>query len=156
MASSCALAFVTVERKRDSLVAWRGRDEYDRFAEALGATLPRITDGTPESSAPATSEGDTEYLEITETATELTEGEKTLVERSIPRVAIIAERRMAGMMRMSAFVGRKDGKENLADFISDVEMAARICDATYGESTDGPDATKIALFHQNLDRDGDA
>ena len=145
-----------MERKRDSLVSWRGRDEYDRFAEALGATLPRITDGTPESSAPTTSEGDTEYLEITETATDLAEGEKTPVERSIPRVAIIAERRMAGMMRMSAFVGRKDGKENPADFISDVEMAARICDVTYGESADGPDATKIALFRQNLDRDGDA
>ena len=63
---------------------------------------------------------------------------------------------MAGIMRMNPFVGREDAKENPSDFLSDVEMAARSWDATYGMDTDNPDASKIAIFRQNLDRDGDA
>ena len=101
-----------MERRRNSLVSWRGRDEYDRFAEALGATLPRITDGAAESSATNTSEGDTEYLELTETAGELVEGERTPVERSIPQVKAVVKEEMAGLMKLSSFVGRGDGKEN--------------------------------------------
>ena len=63
---------------------------------------------------------------------------------------------MAGIMRMNLFVGRGDRKENPSDFLSDVEMAARSWDATYGADTDNPDAAKIAIFRQNLDREGDA
>ena len=73
-----------MERKRDSLVSGRGRDEYDRFGEALGSTLPRITDQLVESSAAATPEGDTEYQELIETTEE-----KTAIERSIPIVLYV-------------------------------------------------------------------
>ena len=37
---------------------------------------------------------------------------------------------------MSTFVGRKDGREIPAEFISDIQMAARICNATYVEAVD--------------------
>ena len=140
-----------MERKRDSLVSWRGRDEYDRFAEALGSTLPRITDQLTESSAAATSEGDTEYQEIIESVEE-----KTPIERSIPKAARKAKIEMAGLMKMSSFEGRADGKENPSDYIADVEMAAMVWDATIGQNTDNADAWKITLFRQNLDKNGDA
>ena len=61
-------------------VSWRGRDGYDQFAEEVGATLPRIIDQSTKSSAPATSEGDTECLMITEMATGIAKGEKTCSE----------------------------------------------------------------------------
>ena len=146
----------TVERKSDCLVSWRGWDEYDRFAEALGATLPRITDGSAESSAAATSKGDTEYLKIMESAAESTEGEKTLIKRSLPGTTAIAKVEMAGLMKMSSIVGRGDGKENQSDYIADVEMVAQLWDATIGQSSNGTDASKITLFHRNLDQNGDA
>ena len=147
------LAVSQVERRRNSLVLWRGSDEYDRFAEVLGATLPRITDGSIESSAMATSEGVTEYLELTETAEELEKGERTPVKRSIPQNKAVIKEVMAGLMKMSSFVGRGDGKENPSDYIADVEMAAQLLDATVGQNSNGADASKIPLFRQNLDKD---
>ena len=145
-----------MERRRNSLVSWRGRDEYNRFAEALGATLPRITDSSIESSAAATSEGDTEYLELTDTTEELEAGKRTPVERSIPEKKTIIKEAMAGLMKMSSFVGRGDGKENPSDYIADGEMAAQLWDATVGQNSNGADASKITLFRQNLNKDGDA
>ena len=60
-------------------------------------------------------------------------------------------------MRVNPFVGtRGDGNENPFDFLSYVEMAARSWDATYGADTDNPDASKIAIFRQNLDPDREA
>ena len=35
-------------------------------------------------------------------------------------------------------------------------MATRSRDATNGVDTDNPDASKIAIFRQNLNRDGEA
>ena len=49
--------------------------------------------------------------------------EQTPSERSNPRVTAIAGRKMAEMICMSAFVERKDGRKNPADFISGVEIA---------------------------------
>ena len=150
------LSTFTVERKRDSLVSWRGRYEYDRFAEALGAPLPRITDGSTESSAAATSEGDTEYLEIMDAAAECNEGEKTSIKRSIPGTTAIAKVEMAGLMKMISFDGRGDWTENPFDYIADVKLAAQLWDATIGQSSNGADASKLTSFLQNLDKNGDA
>ena len=63
---------------------------------------------------------------------------------------------MAGLMKMSSFVGRGDGKENPSDYIADVAMATQLWDATVGQSSNGADASKITLFRPNLDKDGDA
>ena len=142
------LAIVTVERKRDSLVLWRGRGEYDRFAQALSSTLPRITDLLVESSAVLTSEGDTEYEEIIETGEE-----KTLIEKSIPKVVRKAKIETAGLINMRSFEGRADGMENPSDYNADIEMAAMVWDATVAQNTDN---WKITIFRQNLNKNGNA
>lgn len=68
----------------------------------------------------------------------------------------VSKAEMAGLIKMSLFVGTGDGKESPADFLADVEMAARSWNAVYGQETDEPDTSRIAIFRQNLDRDGDA
>ena len=147
-----------MERRKDSLVSWRGRDEYDRFAEALGSTLPRITDGFPEENTTTNSEGDTEFLETPEAAVQFEKGEEKDPPASTPltETTKLTRLEMAGVMRISPFVGKGDGKENPIDFIADVEMAARSWDVIYGADVNNPEASKIALFRQNLDRNGDA
>ena len=63
---------------------------------------------------------------------------------------------MAGLLKMSSSVGNGDRRESAAYYLTDVEMAAKCGDATYGQDADKPDESKILLFRQNLDRDGDA
>ena len=63
---------------------------------------------------------------------------------------------MAGMMRMTQFVGKGDETESLSDFLANVEMAAQSWEVTFGANADKPNATKIAIFRQNLDKEGDA
>ena len=153
---SSPFAVVAVEKRKSALALWRGTDEFDRFAAALGATLPRIADGPTESNG-GESEGNSEYLEAKESDSESEEGSKTPVARTPPAEKTRPLRiGMAGVMRINPFVGRGDGKENPADYIADVEMAARRWDASYGADSDNPEASKIALFRQNLDRNGDA
>ena len=142
------LAIVTAERKRNSLVSWRGRGEYDRFAQALSSTLPRITGRLVESSAVLTSEGDTAYEENIETGEE-----KTLIKKSNPKMVRKAEIEMAGLMNMSSFEGRADGMGNPLDYNADIEMAAMVWDATVAHNTD---SWKITIFCQNLDKNANA
>ena len=54
------------DKVEGSFILYRGRDQFDLFAEALGSALPRVTDGPAESSAEETSEGNTEYQEVSE------------------------------------------------------------------------------------------
>ena len=144
-----------------SYVLYRGRDQFDLFAEALGSALPRITDGSAENSAEETSEGNTEYQEVSEGSGTTILGEsgdsgsdgETVPN---PEKKESANLGMAGVMRITMFVGKGDGREDPVDFIADVEMAARSWDSLYGADTDHPESSKIALFRQNLDRDGDA
>ena len=75
---------------------------------------------------------------------------KILTKGPLTRIEIVE------IMRMNPFVGRGDAKERHSEFLSDVEMAARSWDATYGADTDNPDSSKIAIIRQNLDGDGDA
>ena len=153
---SSSFAVVTVERRKSALALWRGTDEFDRFAAALGATLPRIANGPSESNG-GDSEGNSEYLEAKEPDSEPEEGLKTPTAQTPPVEKTRPIRiNMAGVMRINPFVGRGDGKENPADYIADVEMAAKSWDASYGADTDNPEASKIALFRQNLDKNGDA
>ena len=147
-----------MERIELSFVSPRDKDQFDLFAQALNSALPRIADGSTEENTTPNSEGDTEFLEIPEAAVESKEEEEKAPTASTP----LAERikltklEMAGVMRISPFIGKGDGKENPADFIADVEMAARSWDAIYGPDANNPEASKIALFRQNLDRNGDA
>ena len=49
-----------------SYVLYRGRDQFDLITEALGSASPRIVDGSAENSAEETSQGNTEYQEVSE------------------------------------------------------------------------------------------
>ena len=143
-----------MERRTRALVPWGGIDEFDRFAAALGATLPTITDETTGSGG-ADSEGNTEYLEAEQSDSEPDEGLRTPVARSpLTGSSGLIGIDMAGVMRITPFVGHNDGKENPVDYIADIKMAARSWDATYGADAENPESSKIALFRQNLDKDG--
>ena len=136
----------------------KGKDQFELFAEAMGATLPSMVDSAAEGvfgGLGGTSSTDGSFATGSDSGTTAKEEKelskvKNLTKGALTRIG------MAGIMRMNPFVGRGDGKENPSDFLSNVEMAARSWDATYGADTDNPNASKIAIFRQNLDRDGDA
>ena len=135
----------------------KGKDQFDLFADALGLALPGNSDSDTEGcfksleGSATTSESRPESSDSGVTNKENNERleVRLLTKGALTRIG------MAGIMKMNPFAGRGDGKESPSDFLSDVEMAARSWDATYGADTDQPDASKIAIFRQNLDRDGD-
>ena len=143
-----------LERFRGSV---KGKDQFDLFAEALTSVLPRVTDSPEE-----------EFKSFlgrdgSNSRAESLESDKSETGQKTPKASIQEKKKltasigaMAGIMRMSSFVGRGDRKESLSDFLADVEMAAKCWDTAYGGDTDKPDGSKIAIFRQNLDKDGDA
>ena len=95
-----------MERRTRASVPWGGIDEFDRFAAALGATLPRITDKTTGSGG-ADSEGNTEYLEAEQSDSEPDEGLRTPVARSpLTGSSGLIRIDMAGVMRICHEYGR--------------------------------------------------
>ena len=144
-----------------SLFLRRGKDEYELFAQALGSALPVTTDSSikegfrsfEESVGSGSKGSDTTEHQNTEIDPQAV-SEQESPETSVPKKLTKID--MAGLLKMSSFVGNGDGRESADDYLADVEMAAKCWDATYGQDADKPDGSKILLFRQNLDRDGDA
>ena len=150
---------------RYSSLIGKGKDEFDLFAQALGSSLPRITDSSTEEgefksfgdSGRSTSEGSsTENQEANSEPLEASEEKEKTPGPTVSNAILLTRNAMAGMMRMTQFVGKGDETESPSDFLADVEMAAQSWEVTFGVNADKPDATKIAIFRQNLDKDGDA
>ena len=105
----------------------KGKDQFELFAEALGATLPSVVESAAEgvfSGLGGTSSTDGSFATGSDSGTTTKEEKESSKVKNLTRGAL-TRIEMAGIMRMNPFVGRGDGKENPADFLSDVEMAAR-------------------------------
>ena len=135
----------------------KGKNQYELFAEGLGATLPSVANSAAEGVFSRLG-GNCSTDRCFSTGSHA--GTTTKEEKEFSKVQILMSGAlmrivMAEIMRMNFFVGSGDGKKNPSDFLSDVEMAACSWDATYGTDTDILDASMISIFRENLDRDGD-
>lgn len=144
-------------------IASGGTEEFDCFAQVLGLALPSIADLLTGSSAMVVSDGDIEVAERSEQDSMVESLKQEVGEPVTPAGKVgsygkreLFKKRMAGVMRIRSFTWKGYGKESPADFSEDVEMAAMSWDATHNVPANRSDATRIAIFRQNLDREGDA